>query len=53
MDRTDNQVSKYVWRNWLETNKEARVTKNKTSETKFKIIMLSQVGVTIRVDTFL
>ena len=53
MDRTDDQVSKYVWINWVETNKEARITKNTTSETKFKITMLSQVGATVKVNNYL
>ena len=53
MDRTYDQASKYVWINWVETNKEARIIKNTTSEIKFKITMLSQVGATVKVNNYL
>ena len=41
LDNTSNQLSKFRTKNWVEINRDARVTRNTNSQTEFKTNMLN------------
>ena len=53
LDNTPNQLSKFMTKNWVEINDDARGTYNKNSQIKFKTSILSEVCVIIVMHMYL
>ena len=53
LDNTPNQLSKFMTKNWVEINDDARGTYNKNSQIEFKTSILSEVCVIIVMHMYL
>ena len=52
MDNTTSQPSKFRAKNWVEMNDDSRGTHNTDSQTKFKILIISQIYVVMVMHTY-